>query len=157
MEKILTIKTSSVSISLVSIFAYLWIDHQVFLLYTLLLFVDFITWIAKWWVMKNLSSSKAISWFLWKFLMLLVIFSFWVFWKINDYDMSYILSWTFLALSLAELYSILANVYEIKTRKILPEYDAVAIIIRFFMDIIRNKLDDLTSKDNPNARTPPKD
>jgi len=153
MEKILTLKTSTVSISLVSMFVYLWIDHKVFWLYTILLFIDFLTWVIKWWRQKNLSSAKAINGFLGKFLMLLVIFSFWVFGKINDYDMSYILSWTFFALSLAELYSIISNVYEIRTGNKVKEYDAVAIILQYVLWWIKERLEYfLKGKDESRAK-----
>ena len=56
------------------------------------------------------------------------------------------MSWTFLALSLAELYSILANVYEIRTGKKLPEYDAVWMVLKFMLNTITNKLNNLSSK-----------
>lgn len=145
MEKMLTLKHTTISISWLSILWFLGIDHTAFALYTALLFIDFITGVIKGIVFKNLSSSRAINWFFSKFLMLLVIFSFGIFWKINDYDMSYVLSFTFFALSLAELYSILANIYEIRTRKKLPEYDAVWLIIWAMLAFIRNKLNKLNN------------
>ncbi|MHA1379597.1 MAG: hypothetical protein ACTSRG_14585 [Candidatus Helarchaeota archaeon] len=55
--------------------------------------------------------------------------------------MSYILSGTFFALSLAELYSIIGNTYEIRTGKKVTEYDAIAIILHKMLSLVKNKLD----------------
>jgi len=43
MEKVLAVKQTTLSISLISIFTYLGIDAKVFGLYVLLLFIDFMT------------------------------------------------------------------------------------------------------------------
>jgi hypothetical protein len=57
--------------------------------------------------------------------------------------MSYILSGTFFALSLAELYSITSNVYEIYSGKKVKEYDAVTLILKTFLSFIRQKIEKL--------------
>jgi len=55
--------------------------------------------------------------------------------------MGNILSGTFFALSLAEMYSIVGNTYEIRTGKKVKEYDAVAIILSKMLGFIRGKID----------------
>ena len=55
--------------------------------------------------------------------------------------MAFAFSLTFSALSLAEMYSIVGNTYEIRTGKKIKEYDAVAIILSKFLWVIKNKLD----------------
>ena len=62
--------------------------------------------------------------------------------------MSYILSGTFFALSLAEMYSIIGNAYEIRTGKKVTEYDAVALILSKMLGIIKNRLDKIDPKQN---------
>ena len=151
MEDIVAVKQTTMSLSLITVFTYLGIDAQAFALYVLLLFIDFITGIIKGIKRKELSSRRAINWFFSKFTLLLLILSIGVFWKINDYDMSYILSGTFFALSLAELYSIVSNVYEIYSGKKVKEYDAVALVLSGFLRLIRNKLESLEYNDKKNG------
>jgi hypothetical protein len=43
-------------------------------------------------------------------------------------------------LAFAELYSIVANIYEIKTKKQLPEYDAVSAVIGGLLEVIKKIL-----------------
>lgn len=148
MEKIIALKQTGLSISLISVFTYLGIDAKIFGFYVALLFIDFITGVIKGAVNKDLSSRKAINGFFSKFTILLLILSLGVFGKINEYDMSYILSGTFFALSLAELYSIIGNAYEIRTGKKVTEYDAVALILSKALGLIKNKLDSIDINEN---------
>lgn len=151
MDNVIAVKQTSMSISLITIFTYLGIDATTFALYVLLLFLDFTTWVIKSIKNRSLSSRRAINGFLSKFTLLLLILSIWVFGKINNYDMSYILSGTFFALSLAELYSIIANVYEIYSWKKVKEYDAVAIVLSGFLQLIRNKIENLEYNQRKNG------
>lgn len=141
MDNFLTLKNTSLSVTLIWVFAYLWIDHEVFFLYTFLLFIDFLTGFVKSIILKTTSSRRALRGFLSKFMLLFMILSIWVFGKINEYDMSYILSGAFFSLSLAELYSIIGNIYQIRTGKKIKEYDAVAKILSYFLSFISKRLD----------------
>lgn len=143
MENVLAIKQTTLSISLITIFTYLGIDAKVFGLYVTLLFIDFITWLIKGIKSKELSSRRAVNGFFSKFTILLLILSIWVFGKINNYDMSYILSGTFFALSLSEMYSIIWNTYEIRTGTKVKEYDAIAIILKKALLFVKSKLDNI--------------
>lgn len=152
MENVIAVKQTTISVGLISIFTYLGIDAEVFWLYVLLLFIDFFTWFVKWIKNKELSSRTAINWFFSKLTLLLLILSIWVFGKINDYNMAHILSWIFFALSLAELYSIISNIYEIYSGKKVKEYDAVSIILRGILNIIKNKIDKLEYNEITNGK-----
>lgn len=151
MENILAIKQTTLSISLITIFTYLGIDAKVFGLYVALLFIDFTTGVIKGIRNKDLSSRRAVNGFFSKFTILLLILSIWVFGKINNYDMSYILSGTFFALSLAELYSIIGNTYEIHTGKKIKEYDAVGIILKNALAFVRSKLESIEINEKKNG------
>lgn len=153
MENVVAVKQTSMSISLITIFTYLGIDAQTFALYVLLLFLDFTTGVIKGIKRRELSSRRAINGFFSKFTLLLLILSIWVFGKINNYDMSYILSGTFFALSLAELYSIISNVYEIYSGKKVKEYDAVVIVLSGFLGLIRNKIENLEYNEKRNGKS----
>lgn len=150
MENVLAIKQTTLSISLITVFTYLGIDAKVFGLYVALLFIDFTTGVIKGAKYKELSSRRAVNGFFSKFTILLLILSIWVFGKINNYDMSYILSGTFFALSLAEMYSIIGNTYEIRTGVKLKEYDAVAIILKKALAFVRGKLETIEFNEKQN-------
>tara|TARA_R110000822_G_scaffold193489_2_gene331950 strand:- start:144 stop:338 length:195 start_codon:yes stop_codon:yes gene_type:complete len=60
---------------------------------------------------------------------------------ISGLDLSYLVSGTLSLLAFAELYSIVANIYEIKTKNKLPEYDAVSSVIKALLSVIRKILD----------------
>lgn len=140
----LIIKQTTLSGSLIIILWYLWIDQTVFLLYTFLIFIDFITWVIKWYIHKELSSWKASNWFFKKFIILLLVLSIAICSKIVWVDPHNILSWALTWLAIAELYSIIWNTYQIRTWKKIKEYDATNILLTKFMKIIEdfiNKFD----------------
>ena len=153
MENVIAIKQTSATITISGILAYLWIDERVLALYWILLIMDFVTGTIKAWLNKDLSSRKAIHWFFSKFTIILLILSVGIFWKILNYDMTFILSSTFSALSLAEMYSIVWNTYEIRTWKKIKEYDAVAILLSKVLWGIKNKLDNIEPSNlDPNKK-----
>ena len=143
-DTVLIIKQTTLSGSLIIILWYLWIDQTVFLLYTFLIFIDFVTWIIKWYIHKELSSGKASNWFLKKFIILLLVLAIAICSKIIWVDPHNILSWALTWLAIAELYSIIWNTYQIRTWKRIKEYDATNILLTKFMNIIEdfiNKFD----------------
>lgn len=143
-DTVLIIKQTTLSGSLIIILWYLWIDQTVFLLYTFLIFIDFITWVIKWYIHKELSSWKASNWFFKKFIILLLVLSIAICSKIVWVDPHNILSWALTWLAIAELYSIIWNTYQIRTWKKIKEYDATNILLTKFMKIIEdfiNKFD----------------
>jgi phage-related holin len=119
----------------------------------LLLFIDFTTGVIKGAITKQLSSRRAVGGFFSKFTILLLILSLGVFGKLNNYDMENILSGTFFALSLAEMYSIVGNTYEIRTGKKVKEYDAVAIILSKMLGVIKTRLDRIEINQNTDGNS----
>lgn len=143
-DTVLIIKQTTLSGSLIVILWYLWIDQTVFLLYTFLIFIDFVTWIIKWYIHKELSSWRASNWFLKKFIILLLVLAIAICGKIIWVDPHNILSGALAWLAIAELYSIIWNTYQIRTWKRIKEYDATNILLTKFMNIIEdfiNKFD----------------
>lgn len=133
---------NAVSVTIIGICAYLGIDYMIFALYTVLMFIDFFTGVVKGVVHKDLSSTKAISWFASKFFMILLILAVGITCKILHFEfMAHILSGLFSILALAELYSIIGNIYEVKTGKKVKEFDAVSMVVSKLLTIIKNKLE----------------
>jgi len=129
------------SVYFISICTYLWIDVEILWLYTFLLIIDFITWVIKWYTTKTLESNKAINWVFKKLILILLIFSIWTTWKIVWYeDLRGLLSFAFSSLAVAEMYSILANIYEIRTGKKTKEFDWVSYLISSFLKFIESKI-----------------
>ena len=150
MENISTQSTLA-SLSLISICTYLWIDVKILWLYTALLCIDFITWFIKWISTKTFKSSVAINWVAKKLVLIFLIFSIWVTWKIVWFEnLRWLMSFSFSSLAIAELYSILANIYEIKTWHRTKEFDWVAFIISSFLKFIENKIKKIDTNINAN-------
>ena len=134
------------SISFISVCTYLWIDVKVLWLYVILMAMDFATWFIKWIVAKDLQSVVAINWVFKKLILILLIFSIWITGRIMWFeDLSKLMSFAFSSLAIAEFYSILWNIYEIKSWKKTKEFDWVSFIISgalcFIEDKIRKYLD----------------
>ena len=121
--------------------AYLWLDHQALWLYSILMIFDYITWIIKWIIQKDLKSKTAIYGLISKIFILFVIFSIWITGKILGFWMSGILSGLLWAFALAELYSIVGNAYEIHTRKKFTEFDALSFIFSFILWKVKKKIE----------------
>lgn len=143
------------SLSLVSICTYLWIDYKILWLYIALMSIDFITWVIRGFILKNLRSSVAINWVFKKLVLIFLIFSVWVTGKIMGYeDLSRLMSFAFSTLAIAELYSILSNIYEIRTWKTAKEFDWVTFLVSAFMKLIESKIQNLDTKDKNNDLKP---
>ena len=121
--------------------AYLWLDHQALWLYSILMIFDYITWIIKWIIQKDLKSKTAIYGLISKIFILFVIFSIWITGKILGFWMSGILSGLLWAFALAELYSIVGNAYEIHTRKKFTEFDALTFSFSFILWKVKENIE----------------
>jgi len=142
MEKI-SIKLTILNIFWASVFASLWISQEAFYWLWFLIFLDYLSWIQK--NKKDIRSDKMKNGLFSKLLILLIPLSIWIVWKINWLDMSSFLAWSFALLSFAELYSIVANIYQVLTWEKVTEYDAVTFSIKFILRKIKNILDKLTN------------
>lgn len=121
--------------------AYLWLDHQALWLYSILMVLDYITWIIKWIIHKDLKSKTAIYGLISKIFILFVIFAIGITWKILWFWMHGILSGLLGAFALAELYSIVGNIYEIHTRKKITEFDALTFIFSFILGKVKENIE----------------
>lgn len=138
MEKIAINTLSAIGISAC---AYLWLDHQALFLFSILMFIDYITWIIKGYIHKDLKSKTAIYGLVSKIFILFVIFWIWITWKILHFETKALMSWLLWAFALAELYSIIWNAYEIHTKKKITEYDALTFIFSFLLWKIKDNLE----------------
>lgn len=142
MEKI-SITWTIVSIWWTSFFAYLWITQEAFYWLVILIFIDYLTWLGK--NKNDIRSDKMRNWLFSKLLILFIPLSVAIVWKINWIDMSWFLAWSFFILSVAELYSIVWNIYQAITWEVVSEYDALTMVIRFILQRIKNILEKITN------------
>ena len=124
---------------IVSIIGYVWINPEWFLLLTVLMVFDVITWIGKRLALwhKDITSRKFLVWVMAKILVLsaLLLFA----WSIKVIGISTWISvsviiWLFIAW---ELYSSLQNIHTIKTGKEETEYDVISIITSRLLSLMR--------------------
>jgi phage-related holin len=108
--------------------------------------IDFMTGVGKQLRIdkKKLTSHAAWLWIAKKLLVFVMIGAMslaFVWLKLNP---DQLLDTTFAILITSELYSILQNIYAIRTGLILPEFDVVSIILKTFWDFLKDKLDKMT-------------
>ena len=118
--------------------AYLGIDKEAFMLFAVLLLVDYLTGLIKARRLGHSITSNKMKYGIFsKFVLILIPLMMAVLAKIigaQNYDMVLYMGMNILAIS--EFYSIVGNIYSIRTKKELPEYDVVASIgnkVRRFM------------------------
>ncbi|BCD61760.1 hypothetical protein NrS5_56 [Nitratiruptor phage NrS-5] len=112
-----------------SALSYLGLNHEMIGLFVALLVVDYITGLAKARRLNiSITSQRMKYGIVSKFVLLLIPIAVAIAAKIVGVDYDKILYIGINILALSELYSILGNIYSIRTRQELPEYDAVAAI-----------------------------
>ncbi len=152
MENI-SIQSTATSFYFITTFSYLGIDHRMLSLYTFLLLIDFITWVIKGYLNKNIQSSIAINGIFKKFVLIFLIFAVAITWKIVWYEnVSQLLGVAFSVLAVSELYSILANIFEIRTGNKAKEFDWVSFFISNALKIIEWKIKKLDYKKDENEK-----
>ena len=135
------IATTATHITWAWMFAIFWLNELAIWMLTLLIIVDTLTWFTKAWINKEAKSSQAIRGIISKFYLLLIPICISAVWLVAGLNLSWLISATLWMLAFAELYSIIANIHEIRTRKKLPEYDAVSAVISGLLKVIRKILD----------------
>jgi len=134
-----TIVTSA-NIAIAWVFTFFGLSQVAISMLALLIVVDSITWFTKafmnWTATSKLWSRGIIA----KVYLLLIPICISSAGIVAGLDLTNIVSWTISMLAFAELYSIVANIYEIKTKKQLPEYDAVSEVIGGLLRVIRKIL-----------------
>jgi len=120
------------------VLAYIWISDTIFYLFIFLLMIDLTTGVMKGIMYKELSSSTFMSWLFKKSSLLFLVIWIAVWLKILWYDSKIYIDYIFGALTGAEIYSILWNVYIINTWKKVSEWSAIEAILSFFMNTTKN-------------------
>ena len=146
MEIKLWIIINCFSIYIVSLFSYLQLDQEMFVIYSVLLFIDYFTGLIRWIIHKNLKSKTAIAGIVSKMVLILLVFSVGLMWVLMHQDMKTMMSWLITALALAELYSIVWNIYEIRTGKKATEYDAITAVLSFILEKIKLAVEKIIKK-----------
>ena len=146
MEIKLWIIINCFSIYIVSLFSYLQLDQEMFVIYSVLLFIDYFTGLIRWIMHKNLKSKTAIAGIVSKMVLILLVFSVGLMWVLMRQDMKTMMSWLITALALAALYSIVWNIYEIRTGKKATEYDAITAVLSFILEKIKVAVERIIKK-----------
>lgn len=95
---------------------------------------------------KNLKSKTAIAGIVSKMVLILLVFSVGLMWVLMHQDMKTMMSWLITALALAELYSIVWNIYEIRTGQKATEYDAITAVLSFILEKIKLAVEKIIKK-----------
>lgn len=146
MEIKLWIIINCFSLYIVSLCSYLQLDQEMFVIYSVLLFIDYFTGLIRWIMHKNLKSKTAIAGIVSKMVLILLVFSVGLMWVLMHQDMKTMMSWLITALALAELYSIVWNIYEIRTGKKATEYDAITAVLSFILEKIKLAVEKIIKK-----------
>ena len=146
MEIKLWIIINCFSLYIVSLCSYLQLDQEMFVIYSVLLFIDYFTGLIRWIMHKNLKSKTAIAGIVSKMVLILLVFSVGLMWVLMHQDMKTMMSWLITALALAELYSIVWNIYEIRTGKKATEYDAITAVLSFILEKIKVAVERIIKK-----------
>lgn len=119
------------------ILAYLQISQEPFILFAVLLFIDYITGLMKAKRLQiSITSNKMKYGLLSKLSLLFIPIVLAIGAKAVGADFTFILITGMNILIVSEVYSIIGNIYSVQTKEELPEYDAVAMIgrkIRIFL------------------------
>ena len=120
--------------------AYLEISQEPFTLFALLLMIDYITGLAKAKTLQvSITSNKMKYGLISKLSLLIIPLVLAIGAKAIGADYHYVLLSGMYILIFSEVYSIIGNIYSIRTKEELPEYDAVAMLGRQIRNIlIRN-------------------
>ena len=126
------------------ILAYLEISQEPFTLFSILLIIDYLTGLTKAKTLQvSITSNKMKYGLISKLSLLIIPIILAIGAKATGADYHYVLLSGMYILILSEVYSIIGNVYSIRTREELPEYDAVAMLGKQIRNIlIRNSGED---------------
>ncbi len=132
------------------ILEYLQISCEVYGIFALLLFLDFVFWIADAYFEDRQKVTSATAWkgIFKKFskLILPMIFIFVLKW-VGAEDISMLVTSVMSILIITEWYSIIWHIYSINTWKHLSEIDAFSMLIEFIANLFKQKLPETKEKD----------
>ena len=134
-------------VAVTSILVYFNIPQEAFYILASLMFIDTITGIAKQYRVESiwLTSKRMSIWIMAKFVTLMFLFSGWLVINFFKIDPEYYIQTVMSILIMAEFYSIIQNVYAVRTGVILPEYDAISIALKRLTGVIQDFIEKLTT------------
>lgn len=121
----------SIASFIAGVLTYVGIDKEAFTIFTALVMVDFFTGVVKAWHLgEKISSNKAKYGIFSKISLLVIPITIAAASKAIGEDASTFFIWALNLLIISEAYSILGNVYSIRSGKELPEWDVISLIGR---------------------------
>jgi hypothetical protein len=119
---------------------YCWLSHEAMIIYAILIWVDFATWVmASFYVNEDVTSKRSVKWLVKKLSLLMIPFVMALFFKWTGYDAQVILTTTLAILIASEAYSVLGNLYSIQTGERVKESDAIKWLLKRLLNITQPK------------------
>ena len=134
-------------IAVTSILIYLNIPQESLWVLGSLMIIDTVTGIAKQYKVESvgITSKRMTTWVVTKFVTLLCLLSGWLVINFFKMDPEYYIQTVLSVLIMAEFYSIIQNVYAVRTGIMLPEYDAISIALKKITGFIQDFIEKLTT------------
>lgn len=134
-------------VAVTSILVYLNIPQEALWVLGTLMIIDTITGVAKQYKVESIgiTSKRMTTWVVTKFVTLLCLLSGWLVINFLKIDPEYYVQTVLSVLIMAEFYSIIQNVYAVRTGIILPEYDVISIALKRLTGAIQDFIEKLTA------------
>lgn len=133
---------------LAGILEYFQVSSEVLIILSVMLALDYIFWIADAYVedKTQVTSAKMWKWLLkkmtrWMLPLIVVAILRWV----GAWDLDSVATVIFSILIITEWYSIIWHIYSINTDRKLPEIDAMEMLLKFIVNLLKGKLPDTKS------------
>lgn len=133
-------------VAITSLFVYLNIPQESLWVLASLMVIDTITGVAKQYKVESIgiTSKRMTTGIVTKFVTFLCLLSGWLVINHFDLDPKYYIQTVMSILIMAEFYSIIQNVYAVRTGVILPEYDAISIALKRLTGVIQDFIEKIT-------------
>ena len=134
-------------VAVTSMLVYLNIPQESLWVLASLMVIDTITGIAKQYKVESIgiTSKRMTTGIVTKFVTFLCLLSVWLVINHFDLDPKYYIQTVMGILIMAEFYSIIQNVYAVRTGVILPEYDVISIALKRLTWFIQDFIEKLTT------------
>ena len=134
-------------VAVTSILVYLNIPQEALWVLGSLMIIDTLTGVAKQYKVESIgiTSKRMTTWVVTKFVTLLCLLSGWLVINFLKIDPEYYVQTVLSVLIMAEFYSIIQNVYAVRTGIILPEYDVISIALKRLTGVIQDFIEKLTT------------
>ena len=134
-------------VAVTSVLVYLNIPQETLWILGSLMIIDTLTGVAKQYKVESIgiTSKRMTTGIVTKFVTFLCLLSGWLVINHFDLDPKYYIQTVMSILIMAEFYSIIQNVYAVRTGIILPEYDAISIALKRLTGVIQEFIEKLTT------------